>query len=555
MRGPGKFRWVPTSELELYNAEAAILGPIRPIISQRTVAGLNTISSVHPKVPKAELPAYDPREEEVPTPPCTPVAAGSAPDVASPTFDRSLPTATAASAPRPDDRQLTALRPLDKDSYGSIVFIHGYAGGVANWIPIWRQYANDYDLYAVDIPGFGRNPRPAGLTFPTPQSAIDWYVGQFEAWFTAMRLGLEDVEKSSEGEVVRPAGRKVIITAHSFGGYLASHLVMRHPSLADHLVLVDGWGINRFRPRSAGEEAKRKKEMSRVISTLDSALEGVYWGKLLSFCGPLAQKILPVVRPEFSDSWGPFLEDPKHFYTYSYHCNVQRPYVGEAAFEAIRVKEGITAAALPLIDRTHLFPFASEERRAAAREACIAAAAAEKAATAAAAASVIQNGKGQTASSPPHPPADGADQPSSDGVTPTPSAKKDKPSRWGKKSSPTPSVVNGPPCGGEVDADGLATLGIGPSSIPYIPGEAAQTTTDGSPSPTTAPLRHGFKVTMLYGGDSWLRSPVLEEFAAALRDRNGLDVSFNYIDNAGHMPLVDNMPMFCDVLGARLRVE
>ena len=58
-------RWIPTSDYEVFKAEAAILAPIRPMLSQFVCAELNTISTVHPKVPRAQYDAFVARKEQI----------------------------------------------------------------------------------------------------------------------------------------------------------------------------------------------------------------------------------------------------------------------------------------------------------------------------------------------------------------------------------------------------------------------------------------------------------------------------------------------------------
>ena len=333
LQGPGWLRWAPTSELELYNAEAAILGPIRPIISQRMVAGLNTIATVHPKVRNVDgsSPSSAQLEEREAHPTPTPVAFFSA---------------------MPGD-QKEALCPLDADTFTSIVFVHGYAGGVANWLPVWRAFAAANDVYAFDLPGFARSTRPAGRPFNGAQDAINWYVGQFESWFGAMRLGLEAGADGSE----RPPRRRVVLVGHSFGGYLCSQFAMRHPEVVDHLVLVDAWGVHRHIPLTPEEEAKKKAEQSYASLALNWAMDGIYWSKLLRGMGPAAKSIFCKARPEFMDTWAPHLDDPRHFYDYTYHCNAQHPHIGERAFARIRCpKSGPFAAQRPLFVYRARFP-------------------------------------------------------------------------------------------------------------------------------------------------------------------------------------------------------
>ncbi|KAF8275378.1 hypothetical protein TcBrA4_0139260 [Trypanosoma cruzi] len=113
-----------------------------------------------------------------------------------------------------------------------MVLIHGFAGGLACWAQNWEFFSAEYELYAIDLPGFGRSERPC-VNVSSLEGSMQFICGYMERWFCEMNFG-----------------RPVILLGHSFGGFVAAHYAMRHgPSRVKLLALADPWGVNAADPR------------------------------------------------------------------------------------------------------------------------------------------------------------------------------------------------------------------------------------------------------------------------------------------------------------------
>lgn len=233
------FQWVPTDSDQLQSAERSLLQSIRGFFTQSMVAGLNTISSVHPS------------------------------------------------------------------SGQTVVLLHGFGGGVGNWVPNWRILARQYTTYAVDLPGFGRSERPH-VHFKDEHEAIDFMVEKLHAWVVESGVHLP-----------------VSLVGHSFGGYIAAYYAMRYPADVEKLVLADPWGVP---PEEKRELPWKWRALKWIFYKLNPLT-------VLRAAGPWGPTLLPSVRKDFADRWSSHIDDPMVFYDYTFHCNAGYP-CGERAFQA-----------------------------------------------------------------------------------------------------------------------------------------------------------------------------------------------------------------------------
>jgi pimeloyl-ACP methyl ester carboxylesterase len=125
----------------------------------------------------------------------------------------------ATTLPGLEERCAGALRTFAGGTGAPVVLLHGLGGAAANWGEVTEELARSYRVLAVDLPGHGGSPRPpAG-------AGIDWFADAVAEAVTA-----EDAEGA-------------IVAGHSFGGQLALHLALRHPSLVAGLLLAAPSGI------------------------------------------------------------------------------------------------------------------------------------------------------------------------------------------------------------------------------------------------------------------------------------------------------------------------
>eukprot|EP00656_Telonema_subtile_P008582 TRINITY_DN14006_c0_g1_i2.p1 TRINITY_DN14006_c0_g1~~TRINITY_DN14006_c0_g1_i2.p1 ORF type:complete len:385 (-),score=62.86 TRINITY_DN14006_c0_g1_i2:398-1552(-) len=111
-----------------------------------------------------------------------------------------------------------------------LVLIHGYGAGIAMWfatIPLLRRL--NREILAIDTPGCGLSSRPCwehgdGADCDV-DVAEDFFVERIEQWRAASRID------------------KMVLAAHSMGGYLSVCYAEKYPQHVEKLVLISPAGI------------------------------------------------------------------------------------------------------------------------------------------------------------------------------------------------------------------------------------------------------------------------------------------------------------------------
>jgi pimeloyl-ACP methyl ester carboxylesterase len=117
-----------------------------------------------------------------------------------------------------------------------VVVLHGWGGRIESMAPVVACLQPAFRVIAVDLPGFGRAPAPAGA----------WGTGDYSDWLAAL-LRSRGIERAH-------------LLGHSFGGKVSLCLAAAHPGMVDKLILVDASGL-----RSAPSPvAKVKRALSRA---------------------------------------------------------------------------------------------------------------------------------------------------------------------------------------------------------------------------------------------------------------------------------------------------
>src|SRR5690349_18803087 len=101
-----------------------------------------------------------------------------------------------------------------------IVLVHGIADNALTWSLVMGPLARDYEVYAVDLPGYGLSGTPAGRGFATIEE---------------MRDVLAELTRTA-------IGRPALIVGNSMGGWLAVRLAWAAPELVRGIVLLDAGG-------------------------------------------------------------------------------------------------------------------------------------------------------------------------------------------------------------------------------------------------------------------------------------------------------------------------
>ncbi len=107
-----------------------------------------------------------------------------------------------------------------------VVLVHGLSGSTRWWRLTLPVLARRYQVYLVDLPGFGAMARNGRFALA---EAADWLV----YWMRAVHLGQAD------------------IIGHSMGGYIALLVASLHPEAVRRLIVVDAAGVPTGRALSA----------------------------------------------------------------------------------------------------------------------------------------------------------------------------------------------------------------------------------------------------------------------------------------------------------------
>jgi pimeloyl-ACP methyl ester carboxylesterase len=276
-----QFKWVPTGETELASAESAILSNIpggyhRYVVSTPQCE-INTISSVPRRSERAALPARD-----------------------------------------------------------IVLFLHGFGFGCVQWVPNWDEIAKVADVYAFDMPGFGRSGRPNLHSSYSREEALIFLIQSVEEWIKSA-LSTGSADRSGEAAIPR-----IIIVGHSFGGYVAGKFAVNYPHRIKKIVLLDPFGLDHppketiasfFDDKSRAERAKiwAAKKIFYSIGT----------PTFLRALGPLGADIFHGKKgANLSKQWSRVIGNPEAVADYVYHSNVR----GESGwFLLSRLVHGIGA--------------------------------------------------------------------------------------------------------------------------------------------------------------------------------------------------------------------
>ncbi len=114
------------------------------------------------------------------------------------------------------------LSVIDEGDGPAILFVHGLGGYKENWEENLGHFAAaGHRTIAVDLPGFGRSDKPAGIPY-----GIKFFSDTLCA--TLDRLGIE----------------RAHWVGNSMGGHISAFTALEHPDRVDRLVLVDAAGTN-----------------------------------------------------------------------------------------------------------------------------------------------------------------------------------------------------------------------------------------------------------------------------------------------------------------------
>jgi len=143
---------------------------------------------------------------------------------------------------RPPGAHQPDSQPLDSQP---VVFVHGLAGSWPNWLEQLPVLGAERRVIAMDLPGFGHSPLPAGeISISGYARLLDRLLGE---------LGIH----------------AAAVVGSSMGGFIAAELAIAFPQRVERLVLVNAAGLSTGgrRARRALATVRRIEGVSAVYAT------------------------------------------------------------------------------------------------------------------------------------------------------------------------------------------------------------------------------------------------------------------------------------------------
>jgi pimeloyl-ACP methyl ester carboxylesterase len=166
-----------------------------------------------------------------------------------------------------------------------LVALHSVEGHLG-WLPLYRELARDFTVYAPIHPGFAGSDRPAWL-----ESLID--LSRFYLWIV-QQLGIKTMS----------------LLGHGLGGWIAAEMAVMSPTTIDRLMLISAVGV---RPREGeitdiflhGAEGSRRLSFFDIKQIADYEL---LFGRKSSPEEREAQMINREAAIRYC--WKPYMHDP-----------------------------------------------------------------------------------------------------------------------------------------------------------------------------------------------------------------------------------------------------
>jgi len=105
-----------------------------------------------------------------------------------------------------------------------LVMVHGYGGSCMFFYKIYKDLAQHFKIYSIDLLGYGSSSRPK-FKAKKVDEAEQFFVQAIEEWRQSMNL------------------EKFVMIGHSFGGYVSSVYALQFPQYLIKLILLSPVGV------------------------------------------------------------------------------------------------------------------------------------------------------------------------------------------------------------------------------------------------------------------------------------------------------------------------
>jgi pimeloyl-ACP methyl ester carboxylesterase len=123
-----------------------------------------------------------------------------------------------------------------------IVFVHGLSGSWPNWLEQLPVLARGHRVLALDLPGFGHSPMPAG------EISIAAYARLLDKLMAAREMDA------------------AAVVGNSMGGFIGAELAIAFPQRVERLVLVSAAGLSTYNEPRATRALPALRRVERIVA-------------------------------------------------------------------------------------------------------------------------------------------------------------------------------------------------------------------------------------------------------------------------------------------------
>ena len=168
-----------------------------------------------------------------------------------------------------------------------IVIIHGFASGLATFINIYEKLYNIYDIYAIDLIGYGLSSKPIFTNNDILSENL--FIDTIEAWRIKLNL------------------KSITLCAHSFGCYISINYYNKYPNNVKSLILVEPWNFSDNRLN---------------ITSIIQKLPLINFITLLKICKPISYYLMYIISYNICKKISINLKNKYNIFNYLYYLNI-----------------------------------------------------------------------------------------------------------------------------------------------------------------------------------------------------------------------------------------
>jgi pimeloyl-ACP methyl ester carboxylesterase len=141
-----------------------------------------------------------------------------------------------------------AVNTIELGEGPAIVFVHGLSGSWPNWLEQLPVLARDHRVLALDLPGFGYSPMPAGeISIPAYARLLDGL------------LAAREIDAA-------------VVVGNSMGGFIAAELAISFPQRVERLVLVSAAGLSTHNEPRVTRALPALRRLERILAAIGAQL-------------------------------------------------------------------------------------------------------------------------------------------------------------------------------------------------------------------------------------------------------------------------------------------